>query len=75
MNRHFNTPPALQTDKEVVMFAVQHHGWALEYASPGLKADKGVVMAAVLQDGEPLKHASHALQVDEEILRISRKKF
>jgi hypothetical protein len=41
-----------------VLAAVQHHGYALRYASAELQADRKVVLAAVQQDGRVLEYAS-----------------
>ena len=44
-----------------MLAAVQHHGYALRYASAAerqLQADRKVVLAAVQQDGRVLEYAS-----------------
>ena len=48
----------LKNEREVVMAAVKHDGWALWCASDELKNDREVVNAAVQQKGRALKYAS-----------------
>lgn len=46
-----NVSERLRDDKEVVMAAVQHDGYALTHASARLQADKDIVLAAVQRKG------------------------
>ena len=52
------------SDREVVLAAVQQNGDALYYASTELQADREIVLAAVQQYGDALKHASAELRAD-----------
>ena len=54
-------------DREIVLAAVQEHGYALELASAELKADREVVLAAVQRNGGALRYASAELQDDDAV--------
>ena len=45
------------SDREIVMAAVQKHGYALQFADAALRADKDVVVAAVKENGTALQYA------------------
>jgi len=55
-------------DKESMLAAVAHDGFALRHASKELKNDKEIVMAAVTQNGHALRYASDELKNDKEIV-------
>jgi len=57
-----------QSDKDVVLAALNQTGKALRYASSDLKGDKEVVLTAVNQTGEALRYASPDLQGDKEVV-------
>ena len=54
------------SDREMMLAAVQRNGGALEQASAELKADREVVLAAVQRSGHALEHASAELKADRE---------
>ena len=56
------------SDRELLLAAVQQNGRALEYASAELKADREVVLAAVQQYGYALEYASAELRADREVV-------
>jgi hypothetical protein len=56
------------SDKDVVLAAVNQTGEALRDASHDLQADKDVVLAAVNQTGEALSYASRDLHADKDIV-------
>ena len=56
------------SDREVVLAAVQQDGRVLHMASAELKADREVVLAAVQQYGYALFFASAELQADREVV-------
>lgn len=58
----------IKADKEVILEAVKHYGWALSYGSDELKADKEVVSEAVSQYGRALQYASDELRNDRKIV-------
>lgn len=58
----------LQNNKEVVLFAVQSNGDALQYASINLKEDKEVVLAAVGNKASALKYANKKYKTDTDII-------
>ena len=70
----FLTTPGLsiQSDKDVVLAAVNQTGEALLYASDDLKEDKDVVLAAVNQTGKALRFASDDLQEDPLVLSYAK---
>jgi hypothetical protein len=41
----------MKADKEVVLEAVSHYGWALQYASEDLKRDKDCRRVLIAQKG------------------------
>jgi len=57
-----------QSDKDVVLAAVNQTGKALRHASSDLQGDKEVVLTAVNQTGEALRYASPDLQGDKEVV-------
>ena len=57
-----------ESDREVVLAAVQRDGRALKYASAELQADREVVLAAVRQNGRALGYASVELQADRDFV-------
>ncbi|KAJ8612093.1 hypothetical protein CTAYLR_002417 [Chrysophaeum taylorii] len=57
-----------ETDKRVVLAAVQHCGGALQGASDELRADKELVLAAVRQDGRALEYADATLRNDKDVV-------
>ena len=56
------------SDREVVLAAVQEWGLELQFASAALRADREVVLAAVQRDGLALEHASAELKADREVV-------
>jgi len=54
----------LNVDREMVLAAVQKHGFALRFASEELKADREIVLAAVQNYGAALRFASEELKGD-----------
>ena len=59
------------TNKELLLKAIETNGHALKCTSEELKADKEVVLKAVRQDGWALEYASKELQ-KKSIKRITR---
>jgi len=57
-------PESWRSDTEVVMYACEQNGYALQLASPELKNNRAVVIAAVTQRGTALMYASEDLQSD-----------
>ena len=57
------------SDREMVLAAVQRGGRALRYASAELRADREVVLAAVQQYADALEYASAELQADDDLRR------
>ncbi len=60
-------------DRSVVLFAVQHDGFNLQYASEEFRDDWGVVAAAVQQTWIALRYASPRLRGDRVIVAIGVK--
>ena len=60
--------PELWANKNFVLEAVRHDGWALKYAAPELQADPAIVRDAVRQDGRALGYAAPALKADPAIV-------
>ena len=58
----------LKVDREMVLAAVQKHGFALRFASEELKADRGIVLAAAQKCGAALLFASQELTADRDIV-------
>jgi hypothetical protein len=56
------------SDRELLLAAVQQNGYELRYASAELKADREVVLAAVQQDGHALRYASAELRADRKVV-------
>ena len=56
------------SDREMLLAAVQQDGYALRHASSELKADREFVLAAVQWNGYALEHASAELQADREVV-------
>ena len=63
------------SDREVVLAAVQQCGRALEHASADLQADRDFVLAAVQRNGDAFRHASAELQEDDAILQAANHIF
>ena len=63
----------LRRDREIVMAAVKHHGYALQFVSEDLQIDRDFVMAAVKQHGYALRFSSEDLQRDREIVMAAVK--
>jgi len=59
---------AIKADKEVVLEAVRHDGYALSCAAAALKADKEVVLAAVHSNGHALQYADSSLKADKDVV-------
>ena len=59
------------SNKEVVLAAVTHNGFAIRFASEELKVDIEVVMAAVTQNGFALRYVSEELKADIEVVMAS----
>ena len=57
-----------QSNKGMVLVAVEANGYELGNASEVLREDREVVMAAVVQNGCALKYASAALRADKEVV-------
>ena len=57
-----------QKDGEIVKFAVEHCGYALQFASEELTKDREIVLAAVKSKGCSLEFASEELKSDREIV-------
>lgn len=57
--------------EEVVLFAVEQNGLALQYASDELKKNEEIVTIAVKQNGLALQHADEGLKADEGIVRLA----
>jgi tRNA(Phe) wybutosine-synthesizing methylase Tyw3 len=55
----------------VVLAAVKHSCWALEFADDSLKADREFMLEAVKQTGFTLHYASEDLQQDKELQKIA----
>ena len=58
----------LRGDREIVVKAVSHFGFALQFATEELKCDRELVMAAVCQAGRALRYATEELRGDREIV-------
>lgn len=58
----------LKNDRDVVIAAVKHDGYALQYVSNEMKNDKDVVMIAVEQDGGALQYASFRLKNKRDVV-------
>jgi len=61
-------PQSWRSDAEVVMYACEQNGYALQLASEELKDNRGVVIAAVNQRGTALMHASEELKSDYSVV-------
>jgi hypothetical protein len=59
---------ALQDDREMVLAAVVHNGYALRYANATFQGDREIVLAAVSQNGNALRFVTAALQDDRKIV-------
>ena len=62
--RYVPVESGLLGDKELVLKAVSHVGWALRYAEESVRDDKEVVSAAISQCAWALESASERLQDD-----------
>jgi len=65
---------ALKEDREFMLAAVKHYGFALEYASDALKEDREVVYVAAKQNVWALHCASYALKADRDFMLAEIKK-
>ncbi len=72
-NHGFNTGEfkSFFDDKDVVLTAVAHDGYDLQYASIQLKQDREVVLAAVKQDGRALQFAAPVFRSDRELVLVA----
>jgi hypothetical protein len=59
--------PTFQSNKRIVLQAVQRDWSALEHASEEAKQDKDILLAACCQNGEALLLASPELRNDKEV--------
>ena len=58
----------LKGNREIVMKAVSHFGFALQFATEELKCDRELVMTAVSRNGWALQCATEELKADREIV-------
>jgi len=68
MHNCLASAPAFRGDREVVMIAVSHFGFALQYVDPILAKDREVVLAAVNNHGDALSMVNGPLLADKEIV-------
>ena len=61
-------PIKWKDDKEVVLAAVRHHGYALHDASARLKDDKDIILTAVRFNGSLLSYAFARPRDDKEVV-------
>jgi hypothetical protein len=60
-------PDPQRSDRDVVLAAVRHDGYALQFASDELKDDKEIVLTAIeTYEGDVLEYASERLKDDRE---------
>jgi hypothetical protein len=58
----------MKNDKDAVMAAVSHSGFAFQYASATMKNDKVVVMTALKHDDNAFYHSSTTIKNDKEVV-------
>lgn len=63
-----NMCPMFQSDRKIVLAAVEANGMALQYAAKSLQADKEIVLAAVTRDAFALKYADKSMKADREVV-------
>lgn len=64
----------LKNDNEIVLNALEQHGWNLEYLNEKQKDNKDIVSMATFKNGRPIKFASTRLKADRDfILKIAKK--
>ena len=64
---------SLQSDREVVLMAVELNGDSLQYADLSFRSDREVVLAAVTRHGCSLQYAGASLQSDREVVLMAVK--
>ena len=62
---------AMQSNRDVVLAAVETRGTMIAYASPELKSDREIVIAAVTNEGEALLVAEDAYHNDAEVVKLA----
>ena len=60
--------PKIRNNKEYMLEAVKHDGYALQYASKTLQNDKEIVLEAIKEDHRALKCASDELKNNKEFI-------